>query len=149
MKKLYKFLICAAVWFVFTGCEMSILNERLTRPAPFNDVVEAVEMRSIQAVNLKWKEDKGADDYILMRSVFEENGFEEFLPIYRGSELAYIDRDLEIAVTYAYRLDKTRGSTILEGNTYAYYSRPRPSNGAINAQSVNGGKAVYLLNSRL
>lgn len=123
---------------------MNVLNELLMRTGPFNDVITLEELRDIRAVNLRWQKDSGADRYIVMRSIDKEHGFDEFLPIYNGLEQTYIDRDIEVAVTYAYRLDKLRGNKIIPGDGYVYYSRSLPFRGVIRAQSINDGRSVYL-----
>jgi len=101
-------------------------------------------MRSTHAVSLTWRKDDGADNYIVMRSINKENGFSEFLQIYHGAELTHIDMNIEVSVTYAYRLDKARGNKIIEGDRYVYYARPLPFEGTITARSVNEGRSVFL-----
>jgi len=136
------YLLAIALWCL--SCDQNILNDHLARQDPFSDIVMVREIKSIHAVSLTWRKDAGADNYIVMRSISNENGFLEFLPIYRGTEWTYIDLDIEVSVTYAYRLDKIRGNKIIEGNRYVYYARPLPFEGTITARSVNEGRSVYL-----
>jgi hypothetical protein len=123
---------------------MNTLNEWAMRQEPFSDTVVIQEMKSIRAVGLSWRGDNAADAYLVMRSIFDENGFQEFLPIFKGGEKEYVDHDIAIAVTYAYRLDKIKGDKVFEGATCVYYTRPEPFPGVITTQSLNNGLAVYL-----
>jgi hypothetical protein len=136
------YLLVMALWCL--SCDLNILNDHWARQDPFSDVVTVQEIKSIHAVSLTWRKDAGADNYIVMRSISNENGFLEFLPIYHGAEWTYIDLDIEVSVTYAYRLDKARGNKIIEGDRYVYYARPLPFEGTITARSVNEGRSVYL-----
>ena len=128
----------------YCACNMNSMNEIITKKDPFNGVVEIQELKDIRAVNLTWQEDAGANKYIVMRSIYDENGFVEFLPIFSGIEREYLDRDIAVAVTYAYRLDKIKGNKIFEGSGCVYYFRSEPSGGVITAQSINDGRSVYL-----
>ncbi|MDR0455233.1 MAG: hypothetical protein LBH20_00935 [Treponema sp.] len=143
MKSKYAVYLLAMVLCCFS-CDLNVLNERLARQEPFSDIVTVQEIKSMHAVNLTWRKDVGADNYIVMRSINDENGLLEFLPIYRGAEWTYTDLDIEVAVTYAYRLDKARGNKIIEADRHVYYTRPLPFEGTITAQSVNEGRSAYL-----
>jgi hypothetical protein len=93
---------------------------------------------------LRWEKDKGADRYIVMRSVYGEGGPGVFEVVYQGEDQEYVDNDIATAVMYGYRLDKTKGKKTYEGNEYKYYMRPKPGSGVITAQSINEGRSVYL-----
>jgi hypothetical protein len=135
----------AAVFVLACGaCNVNTLNEWAIKQEPFSDIVTVQEMKGLRAVGLSWRNDRWADTYMVMRSIYDEDGFKEFLPIFRGEEKEHIDRDITIAVTYAYRLDKVKGEKVFEGGICAYYTRPEPTGGIITARGINDGRSAYL-----
>lgn len=142
-KRFFVTLLFTIVLFFFS-CDTNAINGRLKHRSPFDDVVELSAHEAINAVSLSWREDLAADTYLLMRSIYTGSGDFDFLPVYKGVDLMYTDKDIEMSLTYVYRLDKQRGAKVFEGKKYSYYSRPLPFPGAIAAQSINGGLSVYL-----
>lgn len=119
---------------------------KIPNEAPFADIPSAESLDDGKIVSIKWQADIGADSYILQKSIKGENGFGAFHEIYCGTETVYIDRNIDINISYVYRLDKKRGNKIFEGTEYVvfYRTRPDPFAGLITAVSYNGGTAVHL-----
>ena len=137
-------LITAIGSLLFFSCSMNLLNDHLIKTEPYSDVIVADELADIGAVSLSWNEDPGADSYVVMKSVYQDEEFVEFQPVYKGEEQIYIDRDLQMAVTYAYRLDKIKSDKLFEGYEHTYYSRSAPAPGVLEVRSINDGLAAYL-----
>lgn len=82
---------------------------------PYDDIARAECFKKENTIYLSWREDAGADEYVLMRADdIMPYGFKE---VYRGNGLEYEDTFNE-AVTnerYLYRLDKRRGNRMFEG----------------------------------
>jgi len=131
---------------IITSCEVNVLNERVMRKDPFVDSIIVEELSNIQAVQLKWKKDKNADCYIVMKSIYKDSRFEDFFQIYSDMGQIYVDQELEVEETYAYRLDKISRGVMFEGTEITFYriERPSPFPGIITTQNLNNGKSAYL-----
>ncbi|MDR3130095.1 MAG: hypothetical protein LBU18_00955, partial [Treponema sp.] len=115
-----------------------------TRGAPFQDAVMFERQEGDRAVALSWLADAGADSYILARRVEAEGVQGDFLDIYQGNGVFYIDNDIRGAVVYAYRLDKTRDGGRITGEALTHFSRAKPFSGTLSAQTLDGGRTVYV-----
>lgn len=115
--------LCILPFFILIGLVISCENpvyDLLTRTTddPFVDIPHTDSFITEKTVYVNWREDKGADTYVLMRAV--DDGQKIFKQIYRGKGLSYIDTDLQTSQRYVYRLDKIRGRKYFKNNAYAY-----------------------------
>lgn len=84
---------------------------------PFYDIALISCFEKEKEIRVSWREDEGADEYVLMRS--EDSSNLNFKEIYRGNALYYEDKDGEEWKRYLYRLDKTRGNKYFKGKETA------------------------------
>ncbi len=77
---------------------------------PADDTPRAACYSDPHSLNLSWDEDECADEYILLRA--EDNGAENFTPVYTGKNTSYSDSfyQTDDQKRFIYRLDKTRGN---------------------------------------
>lgn len=115
-----KVLILILSSLCFVSCYNNAFNDVLFRTTsdPFYDTPVTDSLRLEHTVFLNWKEDKGCDRFCLMRSFDNDNL--DFKCIYEGTEVSYIDNQLEDNARYIYRLDKWRGTERFEGKSYGY-----------------------------
>ncbi|GHV07425.1 hypothetical protein FACS189485_17760 [Spirochaetia bacterium] len=134
--------------FVFTAIAVScdINGIKIPNEAPFADIPSAESLDDGKIVSLKWQADPGSDSYILQKSIKGENDFGAFQEIYRGTDTVYIDRNIDINISYVYRLDKKRGNKIFEGTEYTIFNRTRPDPffDTVSARGLSEGKKVLL-----
>lgn len=122
MKRTLYFFFIISLFFVSCNGEDKFAKIVFrTWDDPFDDkpVIEVVYGKSSYA-EVSWKEDEGADEFVLMKSLVGENGAEGFWQIYKGTSTHFTDNDLKTKGTYAYRLDKTRGNRTFEGKEISY-----------------------------
>ena len=115
-----KILIVILSSLCFVSCYNNAFNDVLFRTTsdPFYDTPVTDSLRLEHTVFLNWKEDKGCDKFCLMRSFDNDNL--DFKCIYEGTEVSYVDNQLEDNARYIYRLDKWRGTERFEGKSYGY-----------------------------
>jgi hypothetical protein len=107
---------------IFSLAAMSCSMPTMTGPKkaePFVDVAAADSFRGDRTIYLRWKQDEGAESYLLMKSIDGIDGYGEFEEVYAGGNLYYLDRDIERDRRYIYRLDKRAGGLIIEGEQTA------------------------------
>ena len=126
MKKDYTIGIAVTLCaFFFGGCRNALSDILLrTTDDPFQDVALAESFKKTNTIYLSWKEDEGADEFVLMRS--DDIATPIFSVVYRGTETAYTDSFTSMMVTndrFLYRLDKIRGSELFYGKKYTYAVR--------------------------
>lgn len=112
----------------FTSCENPIGDVLLrTYSDPFDQAPVVDSFREVEKIFLSWDEDKGADEYVLLRA--EDAVSPVFKEVYRGKELNYIDsisNGLNSSKMYLYRLDKRRGKVPFESEMVSYgYCSPK------------------------
>ena len=115
-------LLCA---FFLGGCRNALSDIVLrTTDDPFQDVARAECFKKVNTIYLSWKEDEGADEFVLMRS--DDSATPVFSVVYRGTGTEYTDSFTSLMVTndrFLYRLDKIRGSKLFYGKKYTYAVR--------------------------
>jgi hypothetical protein len=84
-----------------------------TTDDPFYDVPDVSSFNAINTISLAWRQDDGADTYILLRAVNDTTlTYEE---LYRGKNCTYTDTAVLEGTLYRYRLDKIRGQQRFTG----------------------------------
>jgi fibronectin type 3 domain-containing protein len=128
------------------SCNINSLDDIAFRSEPYPDTVTIESIDDGTALMLRWQGDAGADSYLLLKTVYDDNGFGVFESLFSGEQTHYIDRDIDKGTNYAYRLDKMRGDKLFEGKDFTLFkkTRPDPFSGVVAAQSLNNGKAAYL-----
>ena len=120
MKKRF-FIVQIVLAFLVCSCSENAFEDILFRTMndPFDDTPSADSLIKEHTVYLSWKEDKGADCFMLMRAADNANVL-SFECIYAGLELSYVDSDMTDGERYIYRLDKKRGEITFTGKNYAF-----------------------------
>jgi len=106
MKNLFLLLL------VLTGCNpgmYEMLHRTIDDPVIVKPNVESFVESN--AIFVNWKEDEGADEYILERAE-DISGSLVYRVVYRGTGTSYADRGLEEDIRYIYRLSKRRGKEV-------------------------------------
>ena len=67
-------------------------------------------------IYLNWEKDEGCDEYILLRS--DDSATPQFSEIYRGTDLGFVDTNLNHNSRYLYRLNKRRGQRTFISKKY-------------------------------
>ena len=103
-----KTLIVILSSLCFVSCYNNAFNDVLFRTTsdPFYDTPVTDSLRLEHTVFLNWKEDKGCDRFCLMRSFDNDNL--DFKCIYEGTEVSYVDNQLEDNARYIYRMARNR-----------------------------------------
>ncbi|ULQ59040.1 hypothetical protein K7I13_11025 [Brucepastera parasyntrophica] len=128
----------------FFSCDSNGINSFISRSDPFPDNPSIKSLSGGKALSLSWKADTGADSYLVMRSIDGQNGLGAFEEIYSGDETVYLDRDIDVCLSYAYRLDKQRGGKIFKGSDIAYFIRTLPFADEVTALGLEDGSVVRL-----
>ena len=115
-------VLMTVIFSMLVSCSGEIpLILRLSDNPPFADKVNVVsKMNDTDSgmLSLSWKEDTGAESYIVMRAA--DGTVLDFKKIYEGRNLYFEDREFESNKAYVYRLDKRRGDRIFKGEEYSY-----------------------------
>ena len=125
---------------LFTSCENPIGNVLLrTYSDPFDQAPVVDSFREVEKIFISWDEDKGADEYILLRAEDAVNPV--FKEVYRGKSLNFVDslgNGLNRSTMYLYRLDKKRGKVSFESENVGYgYCSPKERDGYDNNSKDN------------
>jgi hypothetical protein len=150
--KLLPYIAAAIVALVYISCESNILNERFMWKDPFSGEIMVQSINGGRSAHLTWKKDENADKYIVMKTEVGINGvsFNNEKTVHKiefAGVQSYIDNDIDMEKSYAYRLDKARGNRVFEGSfiTFLEKGRPDPLPGIITIQNLNNGKSAYLI----
>ena len=79
-----------------------------THSDPFTETPVVSSFLSSRSICIEWSFDEGADEYIIERAP-DNSLFLDYIEIYRGTSLSYIDSNLPDKALYFYRLSKRRG----------------------------------------
>jgi hypothetical protein len=121
------------------------------REDPFSGKIMVQSINEGRSAHLTWEKDENADKYIVMKTEIGINGVNfnnkntldriEFAGVH-----SYIDNDIDIEKSYAYRLDKVRGNRVFQGSLITFLGKGRsdPFPGIITIQNLNNGKSAYL-----
>ena len=112
-------LIALGLVVLFTACENPIGDVLLrTYSDPFDQAPVVDSTKEKEVIHITWDKDDGCDEYILERA--EDSTTPHFFEIYRGKELSYVDRGLNVNRKYLYRLNKKRGDMPFNSNKMSY-----------------------------
>ena len=118
-----KYLMLLAVIFIsLISCNNSIADYMLRNYEDPKDSTINIEcFKTPYTIYLDWEEDECADYFVLRRaeitSVIGDHNFRE---IYKGTDIQYVDTDLNVNKRYVYQLVKYRGHTPFTGTKFAY-----------------------------
>jgi hypothetical protein len=132
------------------GCN-SPLGLNKNSGEPFTGEVRADSFKGDGAIHLEWGNDQFVDNYIIMRSIDGLDGPRNFIEIYRGKSVFFVDRNVQSDIRYVYRLDKEYRSAIYNGleTTIAVGNAMgvdlnEPNNDKANATLLNSYKDANL-----
>lgn len=114
------YTISAFLLFSCISCANGDVSELLRRyDDPTDDTPQADCYSQAYSLRLSWDSDECADRYILMRA--EDDGAENFMPVYSGNDSSYTDifSMPDDQKRYLYRLDKIRGNRRFKGSDCA------------------------------
>jgi hypothetical protein len=146
VKKIIILLVAVSI----VGCN-SPLGLNVKSREPFADEVKANSFKGDYAIHLEWNNDQFVDNYIILRSIDSLNGLGNFIEIYRGKNVFFVDRNVESNIRYAYRIDKEYKNIIYNGlkTTFAVGNTMsidlnEPNNNKTNATLLNSYKDANL-----
>lgn len=135
------------VWYI--GNEVTVLLA--TQKIPDPGVITVRSMNEGQTAYLVWEADAWTELYVVKKTEVTSLGI-DFMneAISAAFEFSgktnYVDNAIDTGKSYAYRLDKRRGDTVVEGTEIVIFEKSRslPFPGIITAKSLSNGKAAYL-----
>jgi hypothetical protein len=143
-------LLAISLSILFISCDNGVFqNLSRTTDLPFSDQPVIIGFNHACELEITWKADPGADEYLLLRDTSPSGSFST--QVYKGTATSAIQSSLNQETWYYYKLNKTRGTATYTSDTIAFgFSSPVPADPyEPNNEKMNATLLVTAIESNL